>query len=141
MDRWTAVKIIPSNQTLILANERGSAGGASGAAVHAALRAAAADGVLNRVTIVASHPDDSVLYVQADYSPSPERTLPPAADQAPSNAPGSIGDLTVMSPGASPPYRAATAAPYHLSRGVRLYANTQSLPGRGTATTTIDLHA
>jgi len=60
------VKITPSNQTLILASERGPSS-LRGAA--SASKAAATGSTLSRVTIVATQPDASVLYVQADYSP------------------------------------------------------------------------
>jgi hypothetical protein len=59
------VKISPSNQTLILANERPNV--AASAAGSLAKTASSAGSVLQRVTIVASQPD-SVVYLRADYS-------------------------------------------------------------------------
>jgi hypothetical protein len=60
------VKITPSNQTLILAGERGSSTSRGAAS---ASKAGTTGSTLSRVTIVATQPDTSVLYFQADYSP------------------------------------------------------------------------
>jgi hypothetical protein len=76
------VKVIPSNQTLILAGEPGAQGGRSSTAGRA-LGAAEGGGaaaplsgavlpsggaVLQRVTMVTAYPDSTLVYVRADYA-------------------------------------------------------------------------
>jgi len=61
------VKITPSNQTLILASERRGAINPTGAT--SASKTGASGSTLSRVTIVATQPDTSVVYLRADYSP------------------------------------------------------------------------
>jgi hypothetical protein len=64
------VKVTPNNQTLILASERGAAGGRSNAKLDSDfdLDTASTGAVLKRVTIVAARPDTTLLYLRADYS-------------------------------------------------------------------------
>jgi hypothetical protein len=62
-----AVKITPSSQTLILAGERRGSSNPTGAT--SASKAGATGSRLSRLTIVATQPDTSVVYLRADYSP------------------------------------------------------------------------
>jgi hypothetical protein len=68
------VKVIPSNQTLILAGEHGAQGGRSGTVGHAFVDASGAailpsgGAVLKRVTMVTEFPDSTRVYVRADYA-------------------------------------------------------------------------
>ena len=59
------MKVTPSNQTLILASERRGSGIRGGAAPT---ETSSTGAVLQRVTIVASQPDSTVLYLRADYA-------------------------------------------------------------------------
>jgi hypothetical protein len=105
------MKAIPSNQTLILANERGVSGGRPAAALGHAARIGSGDSVLKRVTIVAAHPDTTLVYLQADYAfaePSPQ---------------------------------APRGSPQALDRGVGLYASTQRILAEAPATAHIDVYA
>lgn len=61
------VKVIPSNQTLILASEHGAQGGRSGT-VGRDLNTASSGAVLQRVTMVTKLPDSTLVYVRADYA-------------------------------------------------------------------------
>jgi hypothetical protein len=68
------VKVIPSNQTLILAGEQGAQGARSGT-VGRTLGAASGTGVLpaggavlKRVTMVTEFPDSTRVYLRADYA-------------------------------------------------------------------------
>jgi hypothetical protein len=63
-----AVKITPTNQTLILASERRGSSNPTGAT--SASKAGATGSTLSRVTIVATQPDTTVVYLRADYTPS-----------------------------------------------------------------------
>ena len=68
MDRWTAVKVSPSNQTLILASESGVPAAQQAPTAFDRLASASTDAVLQRVTIVAARPDSTLMYYQADYA-------------------------------------------------------------------------
>lgn len=126
------MKVTPRNQTLILASERDP----SGAAPMAAPRSFGGDPVLKRVTIVASRPYDTLLYLQADYSPiaeSPVRAASPTATA-----------LAALTPLDAPPASAVTAPPgggrYASNRHIELYSSTQRLLA-DAPTTRIDVHA
>lgn len=112
------MKVIPSNQTLILASERGVSGGFS----TPALRNAVGESTLKRVTIVASRPDDTFVYLQADYTSTTDssaRALPSPLSAA------HAATVTAL------PARVALPAPrgnsYTSSRGVELYSSTQRM--------------
>jgi hypothetical protein len=77
------VKVTPSNQTLILANERPYSGEKSSTRLDQALNAAASGAVLKRVTIVAAR-SDAVVVVRADYSSKTDEA--PADSGTPGNA-------------------------------------------------------
>jgi hypothetical protein len=79
---------------------------------------------LQRVTVVASQPDASVLYLRADFSPVPVEA--------------SHRDLTPHSLPVVPPVRAAVPA---MNGGVALYASTQRISGRETLSALLDVHA
>jgi hypothetical protein len=132
-DRWTDVKVVPSNQTLILAGERGPGGYSA-----PALPSAGGETTLTRVTIVASRPDDTLVYLQADYSPLAEssaRALLPTTAAPSTEARGTLPAL---------PARLAQQAPrgnsYSSRRGIELYASTERMLAE-TPTTHIDVHA
>jgi len=80
------VKIIPSNQTLILASERRPA---SAPDVRSS-----SETVLQRVTIVAARPDTTLVYLQADYAPqTAARDVVPQTydDRTPAKSPSATG--------------------------------------------------
>jgi len=112
------VKVIPSNQTLLLANEREKSGGRPTTALVRALGNAADEAVLKRVTIVASRPDDTLVYLQADY--------------------GNAAPVARIPARISP--QAPQGSPHNSSRGVELYASTQRMLGE-TPLTQIDVFA
>jgi hypothetical protein len=104
------VKVTQSNQTLILASERRGQGATSESSLDRAVNAASKGGTLKRVTIVATQPDTSLVYVRADYVtrdkppgqsadptyrvPQPGTALPPApVASTPVNTPDRIGSL------------------------------------------------
>ncbi|MGA2188644.1 MAG: hypothetical protein ABSH33_08940 [Steroidobacteraceae bacterium] len=137
------MKVTPSNQTLILASERGGPTPRPAAALDHALSIASGDTVLQRLTIVASHPDATLLYVQADYAAPAESASNPARSFG--NAP-STGALIAPAANTGAVARAAPSAPRSLSqstgnRGVGLYASTQRILADSPATPHIDVHA
>jgi hypothetical protein len=108
------VKITPSNQSLILAGEpSGARGGADTLLQHAARLVASGAG-LQRVTILAAHPNSTVV-VQADYFSREERAPVGSALPAPAHH-------------ASPALQAASEN----SRTAELYVGTTS-PGAGSS--------
>ncbi len=127
------MKVTPSNQTLILASERGASGGFS----TPALRNAAGESTLKRVTILASRPDDTLVYLQADYFTTAESSAP--ALPSPSSAAEPLATVTAL------PARISLPAPprgnsYTSSRGVELYSSTQRMLA-ATAITRLDVIA
>jgi hypothetical protein len=127
------VKVIPSNQTLILASERGTSGGFS----TPALRSAAGETALRRVTIVASRPDDTLVYLQADYTSTAESTDAAGSSSTASTA-LPVPALTAMPARISLP--SPRGNPYSASRGVALYSSTQRMLSDAPVTH-IDVHA
>ena len=125
------MKVIPSNQTLILASERGMSGGFP----TPALRGAAGETALRRVTIVASRPDDTVVYLQADYAATAEF---PDAAQPSGAAPAALPVLSALPARSSLP--SARGSSYSSSRGVALYSSTQRMLS-DVPVTHIDVHA
>jgi hypothetical protein len=109
----------------------------SGGLPATALRSADSASMLKRVTIVASQPDDTVVYLQADYSSAPE-----------SSARAEAGASTVAAEAAATPTAlparislpAARGNSYTSSRGINLYSNTQRMLAE-TPVTHIDVHA
>lgn len=138
MDRWTYVKVIPSNQTLILASERGMSGGPLTTALARALKSAAAGSVLTRVTIVTARPDDTLLYLDADYS----STAKSLTDAEPSVGAAAANDRATLTglPAPIAPQASRASGPSSANRGIALYASTERLLAEGP-TTRIDVHA
>jgi hypothetical protein len=127
------VKVIPSNQTLILASERGMSGGLP----TPALRSAAGETALRRVTIVASRPDDTLVYLQADYASTAEFSdAAQPSGAAPAALPAAMPS-TLPARGSLPSPR---GSPYSSSRGVALYSSTQRMLS-DVPVTHIDVHA
>ncbi len=126
------MKVIPSNQTLILASERGISGGPS------ALRTVTGEAALRRVTIVASRPDDSLVYVQADYA-SPQESSDIVDEFA-----GTASTALPAPPPTALPARLSLSSsrggPYSSSRGAALYSSTQRILS-DTPSAQIDVHA
>jgi hypothetical protein len=122
MDRWNHVPVIPSsNQTLILASERGLANRPPATSLTARRQDAGSDAVLQRVTIVAARPDNTLLYLRADYAAqSPVQAEPSSSATA-------ARDVVPVSRQAS-------------NRGIELYASTQR-PRAETSGTRIDVQA
>jgi hypothetical protein len=119
------VNVIPSNQTLILAGERGTRGAVGGS-------------VLQRVTIVASRPDDTLLYLRADYSAN--SSTAEYAERAASSLTAPAGTAMVTVAGRAVTVSPRSGGPYGGSRGIELYASTQrNLTARTVAN--VDVHA
>lgn len=122
------MKVTPSNQTLILAGERGASGG------FPTPRNVGGATTLKRVTIVASRLDDTVVYLQADYSSTAESS----AHALPS--PVSAADTTTIGLPARVSPQAPRGNSYTSSRGVDLYSSTQRMLAE-TAITHLDVLA
>ncbi|MGD0502272.1 MAG: hypothetical protein ABSD02_05995 [Steroidobacteraceae bacterium] len=127
------MKVTPSNQTLILASERGMSGGLP----VPGLRHATTETALRRVTIVASRPGDSLVYVQADYASTAESSDHTERSSTASAA-VALPTLIAMPARMSPP--SPRGNPYSSSRGVELYSSTQRMLS-DTPVTRIDVHA
>jgi hypothetical protein len=95
---------------------------------------------LQRVTIVASHRDDTLIFLQADYASSADSSLRTAgpARAAAIAAPTNQAVAAPTSLAALPSPRAGNT--YNSGRGIELYASTQRLPAK-TPATYIDVHA
>jgi hypothetical protein len=134
------VKVIPSNQTLILSGERSPSGDPRIGALPYTLRNAGSETVLKRFTLVASRPDATLLYVQADYSPTTETTQ--RAEPSMDTALAGTAVATARTSGAlervSP--EASRGNAYRSSRGVELYASTQRMHSEARLPQ-IDVHA
>ncbi len=111
------MKVTPSNQTLILANE-GPAGTPAQSALSEALStgSSAGDSVLQRVTIVTAHPDSTMVYLQADYAAAGRSS----ADISPDSI---VATIPAVTP---------------LTYGPRLTAASVTAPGAITASATAD---
>jgi hypothetical protein len=135
MDRWTDVKVAPSNQTLILASERGLKTNASSRAPSGA----GSDGTLKRVTVFAARPDDTLLYVQAEYASPADYVV---QGDPPTSAETVDPESTVQTslPAQSSQPVSASGGFNRTNRGVELYASTQRLPAE-SAVTQIDAYA
>jgi hypothetical protein len=143
------VKVTPSNQTLILASERGGIPPRPATLLDRALGIASGDSVLQRLTIVAAHPDDTLVYVQADYaagansaSGGMQSSVQSSADAptagalvAPLANPGAVARVAPQT------LPAPRGVPQSLSRGIGLYASTQRILADAPATVHIDVHA
>lgn len=130
------MKIVPSNQTLILAGESGMSGGFQ----TRALRNAGGDAVLQRVTVLASRPDDTLIYLRADYSSlagSQARTVGSGSAQV---SKASTSRAVVTQTGLPAYDSSRSGSSYNSGRGIELYASTQRLPA-ATRVTHIDVHA
>jgi hypothetical protein len=135
------MKVIPSNQTLILAGERGHI-----APSRPALGSAPHDGtsgsVLKTVTIMTALPDTTFVYLRADYSPrdaAPSaRSVAVAMPPKPPSTYARSDSAANRSPGA---LRDAYGNLRAQSRHVELYAQTQLLLTSTTDTAHIDVHA
>jgi hypothetical protein len=104
------------------------------------LHNAASETVLKRVTIVAARPDDTVLYLQADYSSTTAESLADAEPSMSAAAAGNaVASLTGMAARISPQASPASGR-YSSSRGIELYASTQRMLAE-TPMTHIDVHA
>jgi len=131
------MKVIPSNQTLILANERGVSGGRPAAALGDAPRIGSGDSVLQGVTIVAARSDTTLIYLQADYA-----SAEPSSGRAQSvDAPGAVVATIPKSGGLARAPQAPRSSPQALNRGVGLYASTQRILAEAPVTVHIDVHA
>ena len=105
----------------------------SGGLPTPALHSAAGETALRRVTIVASRPDDTLVYLQADYASTAE-----FSDAAqPSGAAPAAMPSTLPARGSLPSSR---GSPYSSSRGVALYSSTQRMLS-DVPVTHIDVHA
>ncbi len=132
-----AVKITPTNQTLILASERRGSSNLTGAT--SASKAGATGSTLSRVTIVATQPDTTVVYLRADYTPS--RTLTsngvtaaPRASANPSYA------VTSSSTGTSS-YSGTSSSSYLNLKPAEQYAFTQRILSLAPVVQHIDAYA
>ncbi len=96
------MKVTPSNQTLILASERGARGGNSGVGVAQTPGSASSAAVLQRVTMVTALPDSTLVYLRADYARQ--------SDVVPDN-------VVATQPKAAPPQSKAPTRDYDVSDG------------------------
>ena len=145
MDRWTYLKVT-TGQTLILASERAPASVMPAGGLSQLVASPGGDSVLRRVTIVAAHPDSTMVYLRADYaagsgsSPAPART--DAADGG-----RVLGGQTLpiavtrTDPPASYSVPTARADPYGSNRGISLYASTQRMSLETVHAVHVDVHA
>jgi hypothetical protein len=103
-----------------------------------ALRNAGSETALKRVTIVASRPNDTLLYLQADYFSTTESSARAEPSPGTPAAAEAAAGVTAM------PARVSLQAPrgssYSSSRGIELYSSTQRMFAE-TPTTHIDVHA
>lgn len=118
------MKILPTNQTLILAAER----------EPSVVPLPAPGQALRSVTVVAARPDAPVLYLRADYSPpdeaAPDRTaLPARAPRAPT------GNAVTSR------FSGGGAGPMQGFRQAALYAQTQRLPMEESLLPYVDVYA
>jgi len=103
-----------------------------------ALRSPGSETALKRVTIVASRPDDTLLYLQADYFSTTESS---ARAEPSSSTPSAVEAAAAVAPmPARVSLQAPRASPYSSSRGIELYSSTQRMFAE-TPTTHIDVHA
>ena len=123
------MKVTSSNQTLILASERNPIRRGP-VALDQILSLPNPEG-LQRITIVASRPDDSHVYVQADYAP---------VDTASVAASGASADALPIAL-AKAPMAPRSAGSQGRSRGIALYASTQAISNAAPVTMRIDVHA
>jgi hypothetical protein len=100
---------------------------------------AASETVLKRVTIVAARPDDTLLYLQADYSSTAESLAHPEPSMSAAATGNAVASLTGM-PARISPQASPAGGRYSSSRGIELYASTQRMPAE-TPMTHIDVHA
>lgn len=112
----------------------------SGGSPTPALRSLGSETALKRVTIVASRPDDTLVYLQADYSSTAESSARAgssmstavAAEEAMPTLTAMPARISLQGPRSSPSYSS--------SRGIELYSSTQSILAEAP-TTHIDVHA
>jgi hypothetical protein len=126
------VKILPSNQALILAGEPAGRRSGGDSFLEQASRLVTGSADLKRVTIMSARPDSTVV-VQADYfsahggysgdEVSSGEEIPTAASQFPAIQNVSSNALTVVNSGLRTSSEPATTS-YHL-KPTQLYARTQ----------------
>jgi hypothetical protein len=117
------VRIIPGNQTLILANEGAHSGGLPTTAIARALRGSSDESVLQRVTVFAARPDSTLLYFRADYSAG----FDSAPHPGPSTSSAAINLPATLPVSGLPATQAPRRNSYSSSRGIELYASTQQI--------------
>jgi hypothetical protein len=134
------LKVIPSNQTLILANERGVGGLPAPAVVRASNPYD--PGQLTRVTLVTSQPGSALVYLQAEYaSPPVAPRLPALVGPTTRAVVASNNDAADMPAGSGLPLPARSPGQsYTSSRGIALYSSMQR-GMRDTPRGHIDVHA
>jgi hypothetical protein len=104
-----------------------------------AQRSAGSETALKRVTIVASRPDDTLVYLQADYSSTTESSARAGPSTGTASAAEAVATLTALPARVSP--QTPRASPYTSSRrGIELYSSTQRMLAE-TPATQIDVHA
>jgi hypothetical protein len=140
------MKVIPNNQTLILAGERGHGGGPRTALGQPT--DGSSGSVLKTVTIMTALPDTTLVYLRADYSPranSSPRTDAPSSRSVAVATPRNPTSIYTGSGGAGNglpgPTRDAHGNLRAQSRDVGLYAQTQLLLTSTAETAHVDVHA
>jgi hypothetical protein len=126
------VKVLPSNQSLILVGEPGGRRAAADPLLEQASRLVTGSADLKRVTILSSRPDSTVV-VQADYFPAKDGysdheilsndEIPSAPPQLPATQSASSNALTLAVSGLRVTGEPATSS-YYL-KPTQLYAQTQ----------------
>ena len=120
------MKIVPSNQALILAGEPAGRRGGGDSLLEQASRLVTGSADLKRVTILSARPDSTVV-VQADYFSAneayPRNAVSSAASQLPAIQNVSRNALAVVNSGLRTSSEPATTS--HLLTPAQLYARTQ----------------
>lgn len=90
-----------------------------------ALRSLGSGTALTRVTIVASRPDDTLVYLQADYSSTAESPARAEVSTSTAAAAEAMPTATALPARVSP--QAPRGSSYGSSRGIELYSSTQRM--------------
>jgi hypothetical protein len=124
------VKALPSNQTLLLASDRSARFGAAPLA-RRATGSPSSGAVLEAITVVAALPDDTLVYLRADF----------AARQEGSS--GRVVAIQPQSPGSTKDddARGAQGNPESPNRQIALYPQTQRLLDVAPTAARLDVHA
>ena len=136
------MKVTPSNQTLILASERGVRGGDARRATSEAQSGSSPAAVLQRVTVMTALPDSTLVYLRADYAPQAER-VPATVTVASQQSFGTslARPLTVSKDAYGNPQSRVDGARVLPLRPEERYAQTQRILATPPSAAQLDVHA